>query len=58
MYLLLSVLIQVRKLERKKMYLLISVLSMKMGKERKKMYLLLSIYIRVRVKIIRVRVYI
>ena len=40
------------------MYLLISVLLVKTGKERKKMYLLLSAYIRVRVKIIRVRVYI
>ncbi len=40
------------------MYLLISVLLAKMGKERKKMYLLISTYIRVRVKIIRVRVYI
>ena len=58
MYLLISVLLQTRKSERKKMYLLISVLSMKMGKERKKMYLLISTYIRVRVKIIRVRVYI
>lgn len=38
------------------MYLLISVLLLKMGKERKKMYLLISAYIRVRVKIIRVRV--
>nr|DAT52252.1 MAG TPA: hypothetical protein [Caudoviricetes sp.] len=40
------------------MYLLISVLLLKTVKERKKMYLLLSTYIRVRVKIIRVRVYI
>lgn len=40
------------------MYLLISVLLLKTRKERKKMYLLLSAYIRVRVKIIRVRVYI
>lgn len=40
------------------MYLLISVLLLKTGKERKKMYLLISAYIRVRVKIIRVRVYI
>ncbi len=58
MCLLISVLFTKTGKKRKKMCLLISVLFTKTGKKRKKMCLLISIYIRVRVKIIRVRVYI